>query len=93
MVAIDTPIDHPWISTCISWDNAKSGQMLGEYALKYIQENLKDKESINLIMLDGTGLPAPGKARRGLFESAGRREEPEPDCPAAPMQTVSFRPP
>lgn len=69
VVAIDTPIDHPWISTCISWDNAKSGQMLGEYALKYIQENLKDKESINLIMLDGTGYPHLEKRDEGFLKA------------------------
>ncbi|MBU9728635.1 sugar ABC transporter substrate-binding protein [Diplocloster modestus] len=69
VIAIDTPIDHPWISTCISWDNYKSGQMLGEYAVKYIQDNLADKDSVNLVMLDGTGYPHLEKRDEGFLDA------------------------
>ncbi|MBU9739090.1 sugar ABC transporter substrate-binding protein [Diplocloster agilis] len=69
VIAIDTPIDHAWISTCISWDNYKSGQMLGEYAVKYIQENLADKNTVNLVMLDGTGYPHLEKRDEGFLDA------------------------
>lgn len=69
VIAIDTAIDHPWVSTCIAWDNSVSGQMLGEYAAKYVEENLAGKESVNLVMLDGTSYPHLEKRDEGFLNA------------------------
>ena len=77
VIAIDTAIDHPWVSTCIAWDNYETGKVLGEYAANYIETNLSDKETVNIIMLDGTGYPHLEKRDQGFLESLSRLDNVE----------------
>lgn len=69
VVAVDTAIDHEWVSSVIAWDNYASGKMLGEYALEYINSELAGNDSVNLLMLDGTGYPHIEKRDQGFLEA------------------------
>lgn len=58
VMTLEPPLDHEWCTTTVIWDNYESGLMLGEAAKQYALKELADKETINLVMIDGTSFEA-----------------------------------
>lgn len=67
VISTDTPIEHPYVSTCVAWDNYETGVKLGEYAKKYIEENYADKETVNLVMINAPSYPHLVKRDEGFL--------------------------
>ncbi len=67
VVSTDTPIEYPYVSTCVAWDNYETGVKLGEYAKKYIEENYADKEKVNLVMINAPSYPHLVKRDEGFL--------------------------
>lgn len=67
VVATDTPIDYPHVSTTVAWDNYATGVKLGEYAKKYIEDNYGDKEKVNLVMINAPSYPHLVKRDEGFL--------------------------
>lgn len=67
VVAIDTPIDHSHVSTCITWDSYETGRVLGEYMKAYTEEHFADKEQVNLVMINAPAYPHLVKRDEGLL--------------------------
>ena len=57
VIAIDTPIDHPHVSTTISWDNYATGVELGERVRDYVENNFADRDTLNLVMINAPSYP------------------------------------
>lgn len=68
LMTLDPPLDHEWCSSTVIWDNYESGLVLGDAAKKYIETELKDKETINLVMIDGTGFESLEKRDKAFLE-------------------------
>lgn len=69
VIAIDTPIEHEWVSTCISWDNYATGKALGEYAVSYIQEHLKEKDEVHVVLINAPAYPHLAARDEGFREA------------------------
>lgn len=67
VVAIDTPINHDHVSTCISWDNFETGKVLGEYMKSYTEEHFADKEEVNLVIINAPAYPHLVKRDEGMM--------------------------
>lgn len=67
VLAIDTPINHPHVSTTISWDNYATGVELGKYAKAYIEKNYADKEKVNVVMINAPAYPHLVKRDEGFL--------------------------
>lgn len=67
VIAIDTPISHPHVSTTISWDNYSTGLKLGEYAKAYIEKNYAGKETVNVVMINAPAYPHLVKRDEGFL--------------------------
>lgn len=67
VIAIDTPIQHPHVSTCIAWDNYETGVQLGAYVKKYVQERFADKKEVNVVMINAPAYPHLVKRDEGFL--------------------------
>lgn len=69
VIAIDTPINHPHVSTCIAWDNYETGVQLGAYVKDYIQKAMPEKKVVNLVMINAPAYPHLVKRDEGFLSS------------------------
>lgn len=77
VIATDTPIDYPYVSTTVAWDNYATGVKLGEYAKKYIEDKYADKEKVNLVMINAPSYPHLVKRDEGFLSVIDTMEKVE----------------
>lgn len=51
VLGFDVPVDWDKLVSFVAWDNAEVGTLAGEYIKTYIQENLDDKDVVNVAIL------------------------------------------